>query len=74
MHLMQVKKNTGKSWGELSIASGIPKSNLITIANAKRGWDSATGAKLRLIGVDLNEQSALLAKSKGWRLPEKLAS
>jgi hypothetical protein len=79
MHLQQVKDTTGpdgrtRSWGELAAASGIPKSNLILIARGERGWDSETAAKLRLIGVDLNQQSEVLAKKRGWPIPQKLAS
>ena len=58
MTLADVKAATGKSWKALAEASGVHAQNLVAIAQGKRGWDTYSGAGLRRIGVDLNEQTA----------------
>lgn len=56
MNLEQVKTTTGKGWKDLAKESGIALGNLHHIARGLKGFGPATGAKLRLIGVDLNDQ------------------
>lgn len=65
MHLLELKETSRKTWAELSAACGVPRSNLCLIARGRRGFGSDTGARLRMIGVDLNAQIELLVSVRG---------
>lgn len=65
MDLLQLKETTQKTWAELSAACGVPRSNLCLIARGRRGFGSDTGARLRMIGVDLNAQIDVLVSVRG---------
>jgi hypothetical protein len=66
MDLLTLKDRTGRTWKQLSSATGIPEGNLHKIAHGKRGWDVETGWKLKALGVDLNAQAEVLARERGW--------